>query len=227
MKSFLTRDTLEIMKKHLLATLILISTGFNLFAHKKNELLVTITKTEVKCFGNANGSAELNISGGHPPYKIRWSSGEESTKINSLIAGEYTYEVTDEKGSKVVGRVVLEQPKPLTVSFYSKKYSDIDNLNASMNIAIEGGSSWVHDSLVNNFYIFKIDDKFNYEHPELIKNGIHKISIQDSRGCALEFKANLNVNLVDSHETKDFIHSLNGPKINVIVRRDHLAKLEY
>jgi hypothetical protein len=99
-------------------------------------------------------------------------------------------------------------------------------LNANLNIAIEGGNSWVHDSLLNNFYVFKIDDKYNYEHPELIKNGIHKISIQDSRGCELEFKANLNVNLVDSDEKKDFNHSLNGPKIDVLVKRHHLAKLE-
>ena len=213
------------MKNHLLTTLVLISIGFNLFANKKNELLVAITKTEVKCFGNANGSLEIKISGGYPPYKIKWSTGEETTKINSLIAGEYTYEVTDKKGSFTEGKVILENPKPLTVSFFTKKYHNIDNLNATMNIAIEGGSSWTHDSLVNNFYIFKIDDKYNYEHPELIKNGIHKISIEDSRGCELEFKANLNVNLIDSDEIKDFDYTLNGPKIDVIVKRDHFAKL--
>lgn len=214
------------MKNHLLSTLILISTTFNLLAHKKNELLVTVTITQVKCFGNANGSIEINISGGHAPYRLKWSTGHESTKIDSLLAGEYTYEVIDKKGSQLKGKVVLENPTPLKVSFFTKKYNSIDNLNANLNIAIEGGNSWVHDSLVNNFYVFKIDDKYNYEHPELIKNGIHKISIQDSRGCELEFKANLNVNLVDSDEKKDFNHSLNGPKIDVLVKRHHLAKLE-
>lgn len=214
------------MKNHLLSTLILISTTFNLLAHKKNELLVTVTITQVKCFGNANGSIEINISGGHAPYRLKWSTGQESTKIDSLLAGEYTYEVIDKKGSQLKGKVVLENPTPLKVSFFTKKYNSIDNLNANLNIAIEGGNSWVHDSLVNNFYVFKIDDKYNYEHPELIKNGIHKISIQDSRGCELEFKANLNVNLVDSDEKKDFNHSLNGPKIDVLVKRHHLAKLE-
>ena len=214
------------MKNQLLATLILISTTFNLLAHKKNELLVTVTITQVKCFGNANGSIEINISGGHAPYRLKWSTGQESTKIDSLLAGEYTYEVIDKKGSQLKGKVVLENPTPLKVSFFTKKYNSIDNLNANLNIAIEGGNSWVHDSLVNNFYVFKIDDKYNYEHPELIKNGIHKISIQDSRGCELEFKANLNVNLVDSDEKKDFNHSLNGPKIDVLVKRHHLAKLE-
>lgn len=214
------------MKNHLLATLILISTTFNLLAHKKNELLVTVTITQVKCFGNANGSIEINISGGHAPYRLKWSTGKESTKIDSLLAGEYTYEVIDKKGSQLKGKVVLENPTPLKVSFFTKKYNSIDNLNANLNIAIEGGNSWVHDSLVNNFYVFKIDDKYNYEHPELIKNGIHKILIQDSRGCELEFKANLNVNLVDSDEKKDFNHSLNGPKIDVLVKRHHLAKLE-
>ncbi len=214
------------MKNHLLAILILISTSFNLLAHKKNELLVTVTITQVKCFGNANGSIEINISGGHAPYRLKWSTGQESTKIDSLLAGEYTYEVIDKKGSQLKGKVVLENPTPLKVSFFTKKYNSIDNLNANLNIAIEGGNSWVHDSLVNNFYVFKIDDKYNYEHPELIKNGIHKISIQDSRGCELEFKANLNVNLVDSDEKKDFNHSLNGPKIDVLVKRHNLAKLE-
>lgn len=214
------------MKNHLLAILILISTTFNLLAHKKNELLVTVTITQVKCFGNANGSIEINISGGHAPYRLKWSTGQESTKIDSLLAGEYTYEVIDKKGSQLKGKVVLENPAPLKVSFFTNKYNSIDNLNANLNIAIEGGNSWVHDSLVNNFYVFKIDDKYNYEHPELIKNGIHKISIQDSRGCELEFKANLNVNLVDSDEKKDFNHSLNGPKIDVLVKRHHLAKLE-
>lgn len=216
------------MKNQLLTILIVISTGFNLLANTNNELLVAITKTEIKCFGNNNGSIEIKISGGKPPYKIKWSTGEEnSTKISSLIAGEYTYEVTDKKGSYVVGKVILENPKPLSVSFYTKKYRNIDNLNATMNIAIEGGSSWVHDSLINNFYIFKIDDKYNYEHPESINNGIHKITIEDSRGCELKFMANLNVNLIDADKRKEFNNSLSGPKIDIIVRKvNQLAKLE-
>ncbi|GAB4283042.1 MAG: hypothetical protein Kow0068_07790 [Marinilabiliales bacterium] len=45
--------------------------------------------------GAQTGSAEVNITGGNPPYTIYWSNGDSTTTADSLSAGLYSVQVTD------------------------------------------------------------------------------------------------------------------------------------
>lgn len=48
--------------------------------------------------GNANGSINLNISGGTAPYSFVWSNGSTDEDIIGLVAGTYSVTVTDANG---------------------------------------------------------------------------------------------------------------------------------
>jgi outer membrane protein OmpA-like peptidoglycan-associated protein len=63
-----------------------------------------------------DGSINIAVTGGTPPYKINWSSGHEGFSLTNLPAGKYTYKVHDAYNCRGEGTVVFTRPKlPETV----------------------------------------------------------------------------------------------------------------
>lgn len=72
---------------------------------------ISTSSVAVKCFGGSNGSATVTVVGGSPPINIAWSNGGNTPTISGLVAGTYTYTVTDVSGNPpIVGNVVVTQP---------------------------------------------------------------------------------------------------------------------
>ncbi len=72
---------------------------------------ISTSSVAVKCFGGNNGSATVTVVGGAPPITIAWSNGGNTATISNLIAGTYTYTITDVSGNPpIVGNVVVTQP---------------------------------------------------------------------------------------------------------------------
>ncbi len=59
---------------------------------------VTGTKTEPSPPGSCNGSVNITVTGGHPPYTFLWSNGLHTEDLLNLCAGSYTVTVTDSTG---------------------------------------------------------------------------------------------------------------------------------
>ncbi len=84
------------------------------------------SSSNVSCFGEANGCASVNVSGGtqlhnYPYYNYSWtdsSSAIISTTSTDcgLIAGGYTVTVTDSCGTSATASVIITQPAFLSVS---------------------------------------------------------------------------------------------------------------
>ena len=64
------------------------------------------------CFGDANGSATTNVTGGIAPYSITWNTVPVQTGANAtgLAAGTYTATVTDARGCVRTQDVTITQP---------------------------------------------------------------------------------------------------------------------
>ena len=72
---------------------------------------ISTSSVAVKCFGGNNGSATVTVVGGAPPITIAWSNGGNTATISNLLAGTYTYTITDISGNPpIVGNVVVTQP---------------------------------------------------------------------------------------------------------------------
>jgi len=56
---------------------------------------VAQTVQDVKCRQLFNGSVDVNVTGGTPPYAYAWSNGSTGQDISDLTAGTYTLVVTD------------------------------------------------------------------------------------------------------------------------------------
>ena len=49
------------------------------------------------CHGDRDGSAELRVQGGSPPYSYFWSNGSNRSSIVNVVAGTYSVLITDAK----------------------------------------------------------------------------------------------------------------------------------
>lgn len=71
-----------------------------------------------------DGSIDLTVVGGTPPYQYTWSTGDNSEDIGELLTGDYTVTVTDDSGclSILTGRVdfvtATEDITPNEISVY-------------------------------------------------------------------------------------------------------------
>jgi hypothetical protein len=93
-----------------------------------------MSRTNVSCNGGTNGTANVSISGGTPPYSILWSNGATVANLTGLAAGTYTVVVTDSKGCTKGGSVTLTQPSPIVVNITTSgpaggPYTDMANVS--------------------------------------------------------------------------------------------------
>ena len=97
-----------------------------------------ITPTDVRCFGEGNGEADLNVFGGTPPYYFSWSNGEISEDIFNLIPGVYSVTINDAHNCLAYDTVQIFQadaPMIGTISGTHVMCNGGDNGNIYIDIA--------------------------------------------------------------------------------------------
>ena len=63
-------------------------------------IATSMSQTDVSCFGGADGSATISVSGGSSPYNYLWNdpTGQTNDMATGLGAGTYSVVVTDNNG---------------------------------------------------------------------------------------------------------------------------------
>ncbi len=73
-----------------------------------NEVPLAVTShTDETCIGAADGTAQLDISGGTSPYIIVWSIGGSSVSLLNLDPGEYSYTISDQNNCTTAGSIII------------------------------------------------------------------------------------------------------------------------
>ncbi len=114
--------------------------------------LVSIA-SDVTCINTNNGSIDLTIIGGVPPFSIAWSNGATTEDISGLAAGTYTVTVTDSVSQvATLSDTIGSNPTfadpiagPITgpasvQAWTSYNYSVPTSAGSSFNWMLEGGS---------------------------------------------------------------------------------------
>lgn len=100
----------------------------------------------ISCFKGNDGSIDLSITGGAPPYKVMWSNGAFSQNIDHLSAGVYEVKVQDANGAGAEASIELTQPDELSLELNATMYpngyhvSCHDCYNANILSSVNGGS---------------------------------------------------------------------------------------
>lgn len=95
----------------------------------------------ISCYGQANGTAAINVSGGQPPFNYQWSpSGGTSTFATGLQAGNYTFTVTDSNNCQSAVVVEITQPAPLLSSVQLGSVDCHGGSTGNATVFVSGGS---------------------------------------------------------------------------------------
>jgi hypothetical protein len=83
------------------------------------QIVITPTVTDATCYGAADGSISVSVSGGTGPYDYDWSNGPVTPLNSGLIAGTYDIDITDAVGCPMFSSITVSQPDEIVVSSFA------------------------------------------------------------------------------------------------------------
>lgn len=94
-----------------------VTTGSVVVNSESGMTVNVFSQTNVSCYGDFNGSASLQVSGGRLPLTYTWSpnGGNDSVAAN-LAAGNYSIEVSDADGCTTIQQLTIQEPAIIDVS---------------------------------------------------------------------------------------------------------------
>ncbi len=116
-------------------------------------LQLSVTHTDLNCYGACNGTAGVIPNFGTSPYGIPvWSNGSNTFtgwSLNNLCAGAYTVSVTDANNCLAINSVTLLQPPQLLITAIQKEDPLCNEAGffGSITITAQGGSGVLEYSI--------------------------------------------------------------------------------
>ena len=101
----------------------------------------TISTTSPNCFGEANGTATVNLTGGNGPFTYEWSSAGSGQTETNLAAGNYTVTVTDDNGCTISGQASVVDPPVLTLAVDNVVNTACANQSNGTATVVAGGGT--------------------------------------------------------------------------------------
>lgn len=136
----------------------------------------SVVTSDPLCFGDANGSLEINATGSNLQYSIDGITYQTANEFQNLTAGSYTAYIRSPEGCVISQTSVqLTQPTQLQVSLTKSDFTSCIAPNGSINSSVSGGTSpygylWLPG---------------NETSPNLVSlsAGNYGLGVQDANGC--------------------------------------------
>ncbi len=143
--------------------------------------------TDVTCNGDADGSIEVFIGGGTPPYNYLWDdpSAQTTATATGLVAGIYSVTVTDANNCVfVVDNQQVTQPAALVVTDTTiTNASCFGECDGSISITVTDGTG-PYTYAWSQIFIQQITGNGTPNVTELCK-GLYSVTITDAQNCSI------------------------------------------
>jgi len=143
-------------------------------------LSISTSITAESCTGN-DGSINLEVSGGTPPYTYLWSNNSTSKNISGLSEGYYSVTVTDANSCVEVASANIEKNCECTLTVSATTSNEnCDDSDGSVNLTVSGGTSP---------YTYEWNNGSTSQNLSNIYAGEYTATVTDAEGCIAETTA--------------------------------------
>ncbi len=129
----------------------------------------------VSCPGIDDGSAEIMINGGTPPFDVNWDNGETGVTATMLPAGWVEVFVEDDNGEMTASSIFIGEPDPISVIGTILLDPSCGN-PGSIELELDGGTSPYNF----NWSTGSTDNPITN-----LSGGDYDVTITDSNGCEM------------------------------------------
>jgi len=164
--------------------------------------LDTAIVTDVSCFDQEDGSIDISVSGGTPPYSYNWSNNDSTQDIVGLDAGQYQVVISDANGCNTdLMTFTITEPNLINAGGSVTNVTCRGDATGSIDVTVSGGSG---------NYSYNWSNAATSQDLQNVEAGSYTVTVTDSSDCSVEetfdIKAedSIQVSLVDStHATCD------------------------
>ncbi|XZF14865.1 T9SS type A sorting domain-containing protein [Chitinophagaceae bacterium MMS25-I14] len=140
-------------------------------------LVISANVTNISCRGACDGSIDVTITGGTPPYTYRWNGtlcGQSSLDRYNLCPGSYCLSVTDAHGCTASTTYNITQPPAICVSAVKNNVTCNGANDGSINLTVTGGTAPYTYHWSNNATTQDLDN---------LAPGNYTVTVTDAHGC--------------------------------------------
>lgn len=138
------------------------------------QLVVDMSKQDIRCFGEKNGIAKAAIAGGIQPYTWQWSGGAKTEQVDSLVAGIYAVTVSDKNGCQYARSITIEENTQIVMTPTIDSAKCFEEKSGRARINAVGGISP---------YTFQWSNGVVGNDNRNIAGGNYKLTVTDAVGC--------------------------------------------
>ncbi len=158
----------------------------------------TSSNTNLLCYDDKNGNAQLSVVNAINPVTYKWSTGANTSAIGNLTPGNYGFTVTDAIGCSFSSEANIGGPDSLALGASSTVESCDENQqgnqDASISLTMSGGVAP---------YTFQWSNGLATEDLVNLGEGFYSLTVTDEAGC--EKTRIFQVTKVCENIPKDFV----------------------
>jgi len=147
---------------------------------------VSLTATDVKCFGGFDGVVDVEVTGSNGPFTIMWELGAtngvlpplssgNSTSVSGLEAGVFSVYVTDQLGCTSLKVITIYQPNAITASSLVTDVSCHGESTGIIDLSPTGGTTPYTYNWSNGYITQDLINVFS---------GNYSVTISDANSCS-------------------------------------------
>ncbi|MFS4494024.1 T9SS type A sorting domain-containing protein [Maribacter sp. 2308TA10-17] len=131
--------------------------------------------SDALCFDGEDGSAQVMVDGGTPPYTYNWDNGEDIQTAVALSIGTHTVMVIDNNGVQTTCEILIEGPSEIisTATLVSEVTINGES-DGSASASASGGTAP---------YTYLWDNGETTQTATMLTAGIHSVKVIDANGC--------------------------------------------
>ncbi|GIV34085.1 MAG: hypothetical protein KatS3mg031_1620 [Chitinophagales bacterium] len=145
----------------------------SVIVNSANAPSVTIdTVIRPACKDSADGAVLISVTGGTPPYRYNWSTGDSTEDLTGITSGSYTVSVTDSANCRGISQFVVSEPTAISISATITAAGCTSG--GAVDVTVSGGVPP---------YSYAWNNGASTEDLNSVQGGTYELTVTDANGC--------------------------------------------